>query len=131
MSRYEFEEPGVSLAIGWDASMATFYLQVWSEALQTVDMDEEERASPQICLGDVYGQHPELDAVLAIASWHVRAFPATLAQTLRADQIAAPPQPQPANHEDIARLMYALMNTMDRTRSVTSALDGLAHSAKA
>lgn len=46
MSRHEFEAPGVSLAIGWDAPLATFYLQVWSEALQTPEMDEEERAGP-------------------------------------------------------------------------------------
>ncbi len=109
MSRHEFEQPGISVAIGWDAPLATFFLQVWSEALQTAAMDEEERASPQIWMGDEYGALPEPAALLAIARQHMPTLPQDLDEDLRQDRQAAPPRALPHNHGETVRFLSELL----------------------
>jgi len=59
MSRHSFEArtPGVTVAIGWDAPLATYFLQVADE-----DGDE-----PLIWRGGRYGEYPEPGPLLDLA----------------------------------------------------------------
>lgn len=45
MSRHDYKTDTARVSIGWDAPLATFFLQVW-----TGDIDDED-ASPTIWLG--------------------------------------------------------------------------------
>lgn len=108
MSRHEFDGNGARLAIGWDAPLATFYLQVWIEALQAEIEDEDERESPQIWLGASYGEAPSHVPLLAIARRHIPAIPAELGQTLMVDQLREPARALAAGDNTLHRLLNTL-----------------------
>ncbi|RSV12417.1 hypothetical protein CA235_17285 [Sphingomonas sp. ABOLF] len=80
MSRYSFnQDDGGSLGIGWDAPMGTFFLQI-----------DEQDDEPTVWEGSEFGQHPEPDALVAMARAVSAEVPDDLAGTLRADKAASP-----------------------------------------
>ena len=81
-------------------------------------MRQAQRACPQIWLGDDYGQHPEPDAVLAVARQHIPTLPEELAEDLRLDRLGVPPRPLPADHEETAQLMNELLESARRNRTM-------------
>lgn len=109
MSRHEFEQPGVRLAIGWDAPLSTFYLQVWSEALQTAGMDEEERETPQIWLGTEYAEHLSPNLPVALARLHLPDLPAGILDSLNQEMHAEPARPLSSDHHEIRLQLEALL----------------------
>ena len=84
MSRHEFEQDGVRVAIGWDRPLATFYLQVWTGA----ETDEDE--GPSIWLGASYAEAPSPEPLLVVARRHLSGMPETIGRQLRVDQLMAP-----------------------------------------
>ncbi|MCY1640543.1 hypothetical protein [Methylorubrum sp. SL192] len=112
MSRYEFDEPGVSLAIGWDAPLSTFYLQIWNEALHTAEMDEEERASPQIWFGTEYAEHLTPGLLLALARQHLPSLPENIEVCLMRDMTEEPARPLSPDHVEIRQMMETLLGEL-------------------
>jgi hypothetical protein len=96
MSRHDFQNNDARLSIGWDAPLASFFLQVW-----TGD-DRHEDESPAFWLGTLYGEFRAPDPLLVIARRHVRDLPATLHRQLIIDQLAAPARPRRAGLIDRA-----------------------------
>lgn len=86
MSRHEFQHDPVRVAIGWDAPLATFYLQVWTGR----EADEDD--GPAIWLGTAYGEAPDPEPLIAIARQHLASMPTTIGRQLRVDQLMAPPR---------------------------------------
>lgn len=86
MSRYEFagREPGVKLALGWDAPLGTFFLQIESEE------DDE----PLLWHGGQYGECPEPGSLVTLARRWSNEVPAGLLARLFADELAQPAQPR-------------------------------------
>lgn len=109
MSRHEFQRPGVQVAIGWDAPLATFYLQVWSEALVTAEMDEADRASPQIWHGMEYGEFPEPSWLVALAARHFPELPDDMEERLRREKEQNPARPRSIHHDRLVRELGALI----------------------
>ncbi|MCP1556656.1 UNVERIFIED_ORG: hypothetical protein M2438_005332 [Methylobacterium sp. SuP10 SLI 274] len=109
MSRYEFDQPGVSLAIGWDAPLSTFYLQIWNEALHTAEMDDEERASPQIWFGTEYAEHLSPSLLLTLARQHLPSLPEDIEESLMRDMVKEPARPLSADHAEIRLMLEALL----------------------
>ncbi len=87
MSRHEFEEGDVRLAIGWDAPLATFFLQVWTGE----EADEDE--GPSIWLGGSYAEAPSPDPLVAVARRHLAALPDAIVRQLFVDQLKEPARP--------------------------------------
>lgn len=88
MSRHDFENGPARVSIGWDAPLASFFLQVWTNA-EAADDD-----APSIWLGAFYGEVRAPDPLLVIARRHVPDLPATLHRQLIIDQLAAPARPR-------------------------------------
>jgi hypothetical protein len=88
MSRHDFQNGPARVSIGWDAPLATFFLQVWTGE----EKDEDE--GPSIWLGGFYGEAPHPDPLILVARRHVPDLPATLHRQLTIDRLAAPPQPR-------------------------------------
>lgn len=88
MSRHDYRTDAARVSIGWDAPLATFFLQVW-----TGDVDDED-ASPDIWLGAFYGEAPQPDPLIAVARRHIPNLPATLHRQLTVDQLGAPARPR-------------------------------------
>lgn len=87
MSRHDFEERDVRLAIGWDPPLATFFLQVWTGE----ETDEDE--GPSIWLGASYAEAPSPDPLVALARRRIPSLPATITRQLTVDQLKAPARP--------------------------------------
>ena len=87
MSRHDFENEGVRLTIGWDAPLATFFLQVWTGE----ETDKEE--GPAVWLRTAYAEAPLPDPLLVVARRHIPALPDTLTRQLFVDQLMAPALP--------------------------------------
>ena len=104
MSRYEFEGNGARLAIGWDAPLASFFLTVWTDALQDGSEDEP----PLIWLGASYAEVSHPGVLVTIAKRHVPEIPADLARTLMVDQLKAPARPLAAGNSTMDRLLNTL-----------------------
>lgn len=90
MSRHDFQNGKARVSIGWDAPLASFFLQVWTGDEQ----DEDE--PPAIWLGAFYGEVRAPDPLIAAARRHIPDLPATLHRQLIIDQLAAPPRPRRA-----------------------------------
>ena len=86
MSRHEFEQDGVRLAIGWDRPLATYFLEVWTGV-------EEEDDGPSIWIGTSYGEAPSPDPLLIVARLHLPGLPDSIGRQLRVDQLMAPARP--------------------------------------
>lgn len=84
MSRHEFEQDGVRVAIGWDRPLATFFLEVWTGA----EADEDD--GPSIWLGASYGEAPTPDPLIVVARRHLPSLPDTIGRQLHVDQLMAP-----------------------------------------
>lgn len=87
MSRHDFEDDRVRLTIGWDAPLATFFLQVWTGE----EADEDD--GPAIWLGTNYAEAPSPDPLIAVARRHVPALPDAMIRQLFVDQLMAPARP--------------------------------------
>ncbi|AMB44368.1 hypothetical protein [Methylobacterium sp. AMS5] len=111
MSRYEFDEPGVSLAIGWDAPLSTFYLQIRNAALHTAEMDEEERASPQIWFGTEYAKHLT-PGLLTLARQHLPSLPENIEVCLMRDMTEEPARPLSPDHVEIRQMIETLLGEL-------------------
>jgi hypothetical protein len=88
MSRHDFQNGTARVSIGWDAPLASFFLQVWTGDEQ----DEDE--GPAVWLGASYGEVRTPDPLIGIARRHVPDLPATLHRQLIIDQLAAPARPR-------------------------------------
>jgi len=108
MSRHEYDGNGARLAIGWDAPLATYYLQVWVDAFMHDEMDEDERETPQVWLGVSYGEAPDPHPLVAIARRHVPTIPDDLVQTLLIEELAKPARPLAAGTNTLHRLLNTL-----------------------
>ncbi|MCP1551595.1 MULTISPECIES: hypothetical protein [Methylorubrum] len=100
-------QPGVRLAIGWDAPLSTFYLQVWSEALQTAEMDEEERESPQIWFGTEYAEQLSPGLLVSVARQHLPSLPVDIEAALLRDMVKEPARPLSPDHAKIRLMLEA------------------------
>ena len=109
MSRHEFEQPGVKVVIGWDAPLATFYLQVWSDALVTAEMDEGDRESPQIWFGMEYAEHTDPSLLVALAARYFPELPDGMEETLRREKAQKPARPRSLHHDELVRELGAIM----------------------
>lgn len=103
MSRYEFNAPGVNLAIGWDGPLASFFLTIWVDELQG---DDDE--SPHLWIGASYGEAPYAAPVLAIARHHVPTIPADFIKQLVTDQMRQPARALAAGTTTLDRLLNTL-----------------------
>jgi hypothetical protein len=88
MSRHDFEQDGVRLTIGWDAPLATFFLQVWTGE------EADEDTGPSIWLGTAYAEAPRPEPLIAVARRHIAALPAAITRQLIVDQLKAPARPR-------------------------------------
>lgn len=88
MSCHDFRHGPTRLSIGWDAPLATFFLQVWTGE------NPDEDAPADIWLGAYYGEAPSPDPLIALAGRHVPDLPAILHRQLIIDQLGAPAQPR-------------------------------------
>ncbi|MBB3589003.1 hypothetical protein [Sphingomonas sp. BK481] len=88
MSRHDFHSGDTRLSIGWDAPLASFFLQIWTGDGQ----DEDEQ--PSIWLGAFYGEVRAPDPLIVIAHRHIPDLPATLHRQLTIDQLGAPARPR-------------------------------------
>ena len=88
MSRHDFQNGQARVSIGWDAPLASFFLQVW-----TGDGKDEDE-SPAVWLGAFYGEVRAPDLLLVVARRHIPDLPATLHRQLIIDQLAAPARPR-------------------------------------
>jgi hypothetical protein len=86
MSRHCFpgDKPGVTVAIGWDAPLATFFLQV----------EREEDDELLIWHGGRYGECGEPGPLLVLARQWSSQMPDSLLAWLLTDELAAPAQPR-------------------------------------
>jgi hypothetical protein len=84
MSRHDFSNGHARVSIGWDAPLASFFLQVWTGD----GRDEDE--SLAIGLGAFYGEVRVPDPLLVVARRHIPDLPETLHRQLIIDQLAAP-----------------------------------------
>ena len=82
--RYEGRTPGLTVLIGWDAPLATYFLSVADE-----DADE-----PLIWHGGRYGECPEPRPLLDLARQWSDAVPDALLSQLLADELAEPAKPR-------------------------------------
>ena len=87
MSRHQFNDDPIRLAIGWDAPLATFFLQIWTGA----EKDEDE--GPSIWLGLAYGEEPSPASLLVTARRYMPTLPMSLGRQLVLDQLATPARP--------------------------------------
>ena len=88
MSRHDFQNGDIRLSIGWDAPLASFFLQIWTGDGQ----DEDEQ--PSIWLGAFYGEVRAPDPLIVIARRHIPDLPTTLHRQLTIDQLGAPARPR-------------------------------------
>lgn len=97
MSRHDFQNCTARASIGWDAPLASFFLQIWTGE------ETDEHAGPSIWLGGYYGEVRAPDPLLAIAREHIPDLPETLHRQLIIDQLAAPARPRRAGLIDPPR----------------------------
>lgn len=76
--------PGVTVTIGWDPPLATFFLHV-------VHADEDD---PLVWRGGRYGECPEPGPLLALARGWSDAVPEDLLAELLAEELAEPARPR-------------------------------------
>ncbi len=88
MSRHDFENGTARVSIGWDAPLATCFLQV-----RTGEIDDED-ATPRIWLGGFYGEALQPDPPIAVARRHIADLPATLHRQITVDRPGAPARPR-------------------------------------
>lgn len=85
MSRHEFagRTPGITVSIGWDPPLGTFFLQV----------SDGKRDEPLLWRGGRYGECPEPGPLLRLAGQWTDALPGRLLASLLADELTAPARP--------------------------------------
>lgn len=88
MSRHDFENGPARVSIGWDAPLASFFLQVWT------GQEGDEDDGPSIWLGAHYGEAQSPVPLIAIARRHVPDLPTSLFRQLTIDQLGAPARPR-------------------------------------
>lgn len=88
MSRHDYQNDVARVSIGWDAPLATFFLQIWTGNI------EDEDAAPTIWLGGFYGEAPQPDPLIAVARRHIPDLPTTLHRQLTVDRLGAPARPR-------------------------------------
>lgn len=88
MSRHKFEHGPARVSIGWDAPLASFFLQVWTGE------EKDEDDGPSIWLGAYYGEAPSPFPLITVARRHVPDLSATLHRQRTIDRLAAPARPR-------------------------------------
>ena len=86
MSRYIFtgNEPGLSITVGWDQSLETYFIQVWGGG-------EPEAGNLRLWVGSLRGEVSNIDSVTSLLEPYAKIPPELLTQLRNDFEERTPP----------------------------------------